>query len=556
MKQIVLVLLYCTSYTTWASWSPAASDLVINRSYNTPSHMINSEGNVMMTIDYSVITTYGRALDSDWSKIGELLISDPILSDYGYTDFNFSFDASSSLEKFVTYVNGGWDNANNQSLPAKIITLNYTNNIWSSSEFTLPTEYNYIDDIGISKNGQRIAIKTNLLSLEDDFILGQFDAIVVFENILGAWVKVGEPILLADNMGGGIILDENGDNLTFRINYNNGSNNNVISPVRVFTYASGSWNQKGDNIYPLDDFDEHGRGVRISGDGQRIAISSHKANISDFMGSYFNLQQSGPDVGCVRVYQYDNSNWQLISTLFGEDPGDRFGINFYLSSNGNRIAIGSSEHDDYSGHIKVFDYDSSLNVSEFILTGKYAQAGNDIDGSEYESIGERFAMNGDGTTIISINGSYSAQYNSVTDTYLDTLKTYSYGAPTDESLDTDGDGLTNATELSLGTNPNLEDTDGDGFPDGWEVSRNLDPTVNSSDFISNINGYGYYSTEQISDLRPGSTMIEVQNGQATLSMEVEQSDDLEIWTNGGASTLQIPIDAQAGKKFFRFKMAE
>ena len=51
-------------------------------------------------------------------------------------------------------------------------------------------------------------------------------------------------------------------------------------------------------------------------------------------------------------------------------------------------------------------------------------------------------------------------------------------------------------------------------------------------------------------------MIEVHNGQATLTMEVEESDDLGIWTNGGASTLQIPIDAEAGKKFFRFKMAE
>ena len=51
-------------------------------------------------------------------------------------------------------------------------------------------------------------------------------------------------------------------------------------------------------------------------------------------------------------------------------------------------------------------------------------------------------------------------------------------------------------------------------------------------------------------------MIEVENGQATLSMEVEQSDDLGIWTTGGASTLQIPIDAETGKKFFRFKMTE
>ena len=51
-------------------------------------------------------------------------------------------------------------------------------------------------------------------------------------------------------------------------------------------------------------------------------------------------------------------------------------------------------------------------------------------------------------------------------------------------------------------------------------------------------------------------MIAVENGTATLSMEVEESSDLGIWTNGGASTLQIPIDAEAGKKFYRFKMTE
>ena len=31
---------------------------------------------------------------------------------------------------------------------------------------------------------------------------------------------------------------------------------------------------------------------------------------------------------------------------------------------------------------------------------------------------------------------------------------------------------------------------------------------------------------------------------------------LGSFLNGGASTLQIPIDAEAGKKFFRFKMTE
>ena len=64
------------------------------------------------------------------------------------------------------------------------------------------------------------------------------------------------------------------------------------------------------------------------------------------------------------------------------------------------------------------------------------------------------------------------------------------------------------------------------------------------------------SLDEVKDLRAGSTMIEVHNGQATLTMEVEESDDLGIWTNGSATSIQIPIDAEAGKKFFRFKMAE
>jgi hypothetical protein len=42
-------------------------------------------------------------------------------------------------------------------------------------------------------------------------------------------------------------------------------------------------------------------------------------------------------------------------------------------------------------------------------------------------------------------------------------------------LDSDNDGLTNAEEHALGTNPNHYDSDGDGMPDGWESSHDLDP---------------------------------------------------------------------------------
>jgi hypothetical protein len=549
MKKITLLLLLCISCTAWATWSNTAEDLVFTKgndplkdpSYTNYMPLINSDGSVMMIINSGEITAYGKLPNSDWSEIGKLLISDPMLSDYTPLQ---SFDslriaASSSLEKFVSFRNTD---------ELTISTFSFTGSGWSISESTINNLSNVvIDKISMSKNGQRIAISYANSNYGTSVI-------AVYENLLGGWVPVGEPIQAYPYDVDEILLDENGDNLVI---YDTPSRQPdpmynqlyaVLTPVRIFTYTNGAWNQKGNRIFPSGNFDLHGMWVQISSDGQRIAISSPHAD--GMMTPY------GADKGRVDIYQFDNSNWQLITGLYGDDPGDLFGYNFNFCDNGNRIAIGSLEHNDMAGYIKVFDYDSSI--------GSYTQVGNDINGTELDlngsepsagNIGYRFAMSGDGTTIISMN-EYSVGYPSSDGTWTETLKTYEYSAPTDESLDSDGDGLTNATELSLGTNPNLVDTDSDGFPDGWEVSRNLDPTINSSDFISNINAYGYYSTEQISDLRPGSTMIEVENGQATLSMEVEQSDDLEIWTSGGTTNLQVPIDPNSDTKFFRFKMAE
>ena len=43
------------------------------------------------------------------------------------------------------------------------------------------------------------------------------------------------------------------------------------------------------------------------------------------------------------------------------------------------------------------------------------------------------------------------------------------------SLDSDGDGLSDAQEVALGTDPFKADTDGDGIPDGIEFRLGMDP---------------------------------------------------------------------------------
>lgn len=45
------------------------------------------------------------------------------------------------------------------------------------------------------------------------------------------------------------------------------------------------------------------------------------------------------------------------------------------------------------------------------------------------------------------------------------------------TFDSDGDGLTDAHEVALGTDPHNTDSDGDGLPDGWEAAHGTNPLV-------------------------------------------------------------------------------
>ena len=49
-------------------------------------------------------------------------------------------------------------------------------------------------------------------------------------------------------------------------------------------------------------------------------------------------------------------------------------------------------------------------------------------------------------------------------------------------------------------------------------------------------------------------MIEISNGEATISMEVEKSDELGSWTVEGNLSTTISVEPGEDKKFFRFKM--
>ena len=74
----------------------------------------------------------------------------------------------------------------------------------------------------------------------------------------------------------------------------------------------------------------------------------------------------------------------------------------------------------------------------------------------------------------------------------------------DLSIDSDGDGLTDAEEAELGTDPSLNDSDGDEFNDGDEVAAGTDPL----DFHDHPY-YGGWERDACADATVGSGVYQV-----------------------------------------------
>ena len=140
--------------------------------------------------------------------------------------------------------------------------------------------------------------------------------------------------------------------------------------------------------------------------------------------------------------------------------------------------------------------------------------------------------------------------------------------------DTDSDGLADGAETgtgtfvdatNTGTNPLLPDTDGDTISDGVETG--LDPNTNSQAAIDLLPSTGGGVEQSVHDAvvtelanareaRAGSTVIDVANDLADITLRVEQTSDVSDWSNATTSDHTIQLSAPAGASFYRFTIPE
>lgn len=269
----------------------------------------------------------------------------------GEEDFS-GFGVSVSLSSDGTIVSIGAENYNNTG---RVRVFENVNNNWIQIGQNIDGEApgnNSGFSSDISSDGSIVAI-----GAPQNDGNGPFSGHVrVFENQNGVWTQVGQDIdgeAVNDRAGSAVRLSSNGNMVAVGAP----GNNNNIGHVRVFENVNNNWIQIGQNINGENEDDISGARLSLSSDGTIIAITA-----------IFN-GDNGINAGHVRIYENQNGNWtQIGQDIDGEDEGDTFGRSVSLSSNGAIVAIGGDFNDDNgnnSGHVRVFDLSDLLATEAF-----------------------------------------------------------------------------------------------------------------------------------------------------------------------------------------------
>ncbi|MDY2588540.1 T9SS type A sorting domain-containing protein [Winogradskyella aquimaris] len=172
----------------------------------------------------------------------------------------------------------------------------------------------------------------------------------IYENINGDWVQQGNDITSTtnnDNFGLSFSLSSDANIIAVGADSNN-SNGSGSGLVRVFENTNGTWIQKGSDFNGANSFEQLGRSVDVSSDGNILAIG--------IPGESTNGNSSGQ----VKVYQYNSGTWnQIGQNINGTQIGDLLGVIVGLNSDGTILAIESILDENgnaLGGQVEVFEF--------------------------------------------------------------------------------------------------------------------------------------------------------------------------------------------------------
>ncbi len=135
----------------------------------------------------------------------------------------------------------------------------------------------------------------------------------VFQNINGAWVKVGQDFDNDASIGTSVTLNGEGNILAISMLKNNGNHF-----VRIYKIDNNEWKQIGEDI------EGYANRVDLNYEGDVLAI-----------GYSFGT-------GSVKLYDISENTWSFNERISGNSTNDRLSSGLDLSSDGNTVILGGS----------------------------------------------------------------------------------------------------------------------------------------------------------------------------------------------------------------------
>jgi co-chaperonin GroES (HSP10) len=275
------------------------------------------------------------------------------------------------------------------------------------------------DSVSLSNDGTVVAIGAGGNDGVNGFNSGH---VRIYAWDSTSWVRRGNDIdgeAAWDYSGRSVSLSNDGTVVAIGAPYNDGVNGSESGHVRIYTWDSTSWVQRGNDIdgEAYDDYSSDS--LSLSNDGTVVAIGAG------------NNDENGSMSGHVRIYAWDSTSWiQRGADIDGVEvaTGDNYFMartkSVSLSNDGTVVAIGAGGKDgingNYSaGHVRVYTWDST----------SWVQRGNDLEGEAAgDYSGESVSLNNDGTVV-----AIGAVGNDENGSMSGHVRVYSFGLPVEPS---------------------------------------------------------------------------------------------------------------------------
>jgi len=171
-------------------------------------------------------------------------------------------------------------------------------------------------------------------------------SVYTFDEDVQEWVQLGQPIfgVNRDDIFGTRVAISSDGSIVAGASHRNGEAAKRAGHVRIFQYNQdgNSWRKMGSSITGIQEDDNLGP-VALSADGMRVAVCA-------------------PGAGYAKVYDYVDNDWVLVGggVIAIDEPGSAYTADVALSQDGFRLAVGSRDHGDERGAVRIFELPKRL----------------------------------------------------------------------------------------------------------------------------------------------------------------------------------------------------